>query len=125
MATWKKVDKLTTQIAKLVEAFDDEVLNLYDKLAETRDKIKETKAERERLRGKLAEMVCPYSVGDITICDGNTHHGKKCRIRRIDADVEDGVISWHVFCDIIKNNGEMSKLSSDWSRTVDESDLDY
>lgn len=88
-------------------------------VANAKREADEAKQRFHEMARELAEHECPYKVGDIVVCLGHSHRGKKMKISSIGADFRFGqdVPRWRVRGPILKANGDPSKNEGDFGES--------
>lgn len=74
--------------------------------------------QRKQLLQEWAAAVCPFMVGEKTICKGYAHEGKACVIERIKATTGyGGKYQWEVVVRILNKDGEPSKKDTSFTQS--------
>jgi hypothetical protein len=68
---------------------------------------------------KLADLTCPYKVGDIVKAKGWTYTGQDCKIKSIRGIHRCGVYTWKVEGNVLKKDGTPGLKIADWNGEQD------
>ena len=83
------------------------------------DEYQALEDEIKRLLLSLARELCPFNIGDTVKNVGWTHTGRMMRVDRIGATTMTSRTyrgDWEVHGTVLKNNGELSKLTADFNQ---------
>jgi hypothetical protein len=83
-------------------------------------RINDDRKVLEDRRQQLAEMTCPYRVGEITETKGYTHKGKRCVITKIKPGKFASRGDWEVEFTQINVNGKPGLSHGSWDQTEEE-----
>lgn len=92
-------------------------MGLFKDLKALNKKIEDLIDERGELGKKIAEAVSPYKIGEETDAKGYFFNGKRCRIRSIEWDNNEG--SLLVRAVVLKKDGTESSNLAKWGESND------
>jgi len=91
-----------------------------NQLLEYDKQIAEINISRQAVINNLLDLVCPFKVGDVTVCVGMTHAGKIMRVDELKMKQnQKGNYYWQVSGTILKKDG------TDTERVADFTEMDY
>jgi len=98
---------------------------LIDEIKALDAKIDILMRDRAEKKQSLADLICPYKVGDLAKIKGYTHRGKACVIISVSLSVFCGEFEWKVYGKVLKKDGSESKTTCSWTGWQERAEGDY
>ena len=88
-------------------------------LAEIDRGMAEMQTQKAATMQKLADITCPYEVGDIAEAKGYNYNGHDCKIKSVSGIQKYGVYTWNVVALVLNKDGNTGHRVAHWTGEQD------